>query len=297
MLGGAYGRRVVVVAGKGSNGADGRVAAGVLARRGARVSVVEASSRPRRCRRCDLVIDGAYGTGFRGTYEAPDVPEGAGCWPSTSPRGSTPTRGEAGPGAVRADRTVTFAAAKPGLLQGGGPALLRPGRGGRHRHRVPEPTAGHGHGGRRHRGAPAPPGPRREQVGARGRGRCRLTGHGGFRHPVHAGRHGGRRRDDPPRFARRPDGGLAHRGGAHAPAGHGVGGCLLGGDDQVQGGRAGAGARHVRRGGRGDPGGDRRRARPARDRRGRTDGTQPERRGAGAVGEAERPEHPDPPRR
>ena len=46
MLGGAYGRRVVVVAGKGSNGADGRVAAGVLARRGARVSVVEASERP-----------------------------------------------------------------------------------------------------------------------------------------------------------------------------------------------------------------------------------------------------------
>ena len=34
MLGGAYGRRVVVVAGKGSNGADGRVAASVLARRG-----------------------------------------------------------------------------------------------------------------------------------------------------------------------------------------------------------------------------------------------------------------------
>ena len=49
MLGGAYGRRVVVVAGKGSNGADGRVAAGVLARRGARVSVVEASEHRRRC--------------------------------------------------------------------------------------------------------------------------------------------------------------------------------------------------------------------------------------------------------
>ena len=29
LLGGAYGRRVVVVAGKGSNGADGRVAAAV----------------------------------------------------------------------------------------------------------------------------------------------------------------------------------------------------------------------------------------------------------------------------
>ena len=44
LLGGAYGRRVVVVAGKGSNGADGRVAADVLARRGARVLVVDAAA-------------------------------------------------------------------------------------------------------------------------------------------------------------------------------------------------------------------------------------------------------------
>ena len=43
VLGGGYGRRVVVVAGKGSNGADGRVAAGVLAQRGARVSVLDAA--------------------------------------------------------------------------------------------------------------------------------------------------------------------------------------------------------------------------------------------------------------
>ena len=40
LLGGAYGRRVVVVAGKGNNGADGRVAARVLSARGARVRVV-----------------------------------------------------------------------------------------------------------------------------------------------------------------------------------------------------------------------------------------------------------------
>ena len=59
LLGGAYGRRVVVVAGKGNNGADGRVAAAFLARRGARVRVVEAAdvgggdALPS----CDLVID------------------------------------------------------------------------------------------------------------------------------------------------------------------------------------------------------------------------------------------------
>ncbi len=48
MLGGAYGRQVVVVAGKGNNGADGRVAADRLRRRGARVPVVEAADAPDR---------------------------------------------------------------------------------------------------------------------------------------------------------------------------------------------------------------------------------------------------------
>ena len=61
MLGGAYGRRVVVVAGPGNNGADGRVAAGVLARRGARVQVVEAGTVDS-IASTDLVIDAAYGT-------------------------------------------------------------------------------------------------------------------------------------------------------------------------------------------------------------------------------------------
>jgi hypothetical protein len=45
MLGGAYGRRVVVVAGKGNNGADGRVAAELLRRRGVRVAVIDSGSR------------------------------------------------------------------------------------------------------------------------------------------------------------------------------------------------------------------------------------------------------------
>jgi hydroxyethylthiazole kinase-like uncharacterized protein yjeF len=126
MLGGAYGRRVVVVAGKGSNGADGRVAAAVLARRGARVEVLEASGVPPLLPRCDLVIDGAYGTGFRGTYEGPEAPEGALVLAIDIPSGVDADTGEAGPGSVQADRTVTFAAAKPGLLQGSGPTLSGP---------------------------------------------------------------------------------------------------------------------------------------------------------------------------
>ena len=58
MVGGGsgYGRRVVVVAGKGSNGADGRVAAAVLRRRGARVTVLDAADAPSDLPPCDLVI-------------------------------------------------------------------------------------------------------------------------------------------------------------------------------------------------------------------------------------------------
>lgn len=124
MLGGTYGRRVVVVAGKGSNGADGRVAAQLLERRGARVTVLEASALGDGAGlpACDLVIDGAYGTGFRGTYVAPRVPEGALVLAIDIPSGVDADTGEASGDAVRADRTVTFAALKPGLLQGAGPA-------------------------------------------------------------------------------------------------------------------------------------------------------------------------------
>jgi ADP-dependent NAD(P)H-hydrate dehydratase / NAD(P)H-hydrate epimerase len=72
MLGGGYGRRVVVVAGKGNNGADGRVAANRLRRRGVRVAVIDAADQPERLPPSDLVIDAAFGTGFRGDYLAPD---------------------------------------------------------------------------------------------------------------------------------------------------------------------------------------------------------------------------------
>ncbi len=124
MLGGAYGRRVVVVAGKGSNGADALVAADLMKRRGARVTVLEASTigEGATLPACDLVIDGAYGTGFRGSYAAPRVPAGSGVLAIDIPSGIDADTGEAPGDAVRADRTVTFAALKPGLLQGAGPA-------------------------------------------------------------------------------------------------------------------------------------------------------------------------------
>src|SRR5690606_42027902 len=73
VLGGAYGRRVVVVAGKGNNGNDGREAARRLRRRGVRVLVVDAADAPERLPAADLVVDAAYGTGFRGEYRAPEI--------------------------------------------------------------------------------------------------------------------------------------------------------------------------------------------------------------------------------
>jgi NAD(P)H-hydrate epimerase len=116
MMGGTYGRRVLVVAGKGNNGADGRYAAGRLARRGVRVAIVDAADSPRHVPDgLDLVIDAAYGTGFRGEYEAPDS-RGVPVLAVDIPSGVDGLTGAAGRSAAGADRTVTFAAHKPGLV-------------------------------------------------------------------------------------------------------------------------------------------------------------------------------------
>jgi NAD(P)H-hydrate epimerase len=123
MMGGTYGRRVVVVAGKGNNGNDGRDAASRLRARGARVDVVDAAEvEGTRLPRADLVIDAAYGTGFRGEYHAPD-PGGVPVLAVDIPSGVDGQTGAAGDGAVRADETVAFAALKPGLVLLPGRAL------------------------------------------------------------------------------------------------------------------------------------------------------------------------------
>jgi NAD(P)H-hydrate epimerase len=122
LLDGAYGRRVVVVAGKGNNGNDGRAAAARLRRRGVRVAVVDAADAPARLPACDLVVDAAYGTGFRGTWDPPD-PGGAPVLAVDIPSGVDGVTGEAAGEVLAAGRTVTFAALKPGLLFGRGPEL------------------------------------------------------------------------------------------------------------------------------------------------------------------------------
>ena len=129
--GGTYGKRVVIVCGKGNNGGDGLVAARVLRDWGVRVDLfelkdgVDHAACVRALARADVAVDAMYGTGFRGalqgdaewvTWElrgggvpvvAIDIPSGI--------DGLTGDFDAAG-GAVQADHTVTFAALKPGLL-------------------------------------------------------------------------------------------------------------------------------------------------------------------------------------
>lgn len=120
-LGGAYGRRVIVVIGKGSNGEDGRVAAKRLERRGVRVQLIDADETPKELPDVDLVIDAAYGTGLKRPYEAPitnsivlsvDIPSGV--------DGST---GCSIGKPFKAKKTLTFNALKPGHIFSDGACL------------------------------------------------------------------------------------------------------------------------------------------------------------------------------
>jgi ADP-dependent NAD(P)H-hydrate dehydratase / NAD(P)H-hydrate epimerase len=156
LLGGSYGRRAVVVCGKGNNGGDGFVAARYLARWGMRVAVVPVGGADgprgpaaenlarlrevpvrvlafdppilaRELARADVAVDALFGTGFRGVAD--------GDWASAIdavnaalvpvvavdiPSGVDGTSAAVAGRAVRADLTVTFGAAKTGevLLPG-----------------------------------------------------------------------------------------------------------------------------------------------------------------------------------
>jgi NAD(P)H-hydrate epimerase len=124
LLGGSYGHRVVVVAGKGNNGADGRAAAAVLESRGVRCAVLDAATAPAVLPAADLVIDAAYGTGFRGEYRSPRPREaGTPVLAADIASGVDGLTGVASGAPLAATATVTFAALNPGLLLGDGPGL------------------------------------------------------------------------------------------------------------------------------------------------------------------------------
>ncbi len=122
LLGGAYGRRVVVLAGPGNNGADGRAAADLLRRRGVRVEVLGLDAVPARLPAVDLVVDAALGTGISRPWEAPD-PGGTPVLAVDIPSGVRGDDGTVLGSALPATATVTFAAHKPGLLLGDGARL------------------------------------------------------------------------------------------------------------------------------------------------------------------------------
>ena len=121
MLGGTYGRRVVVLAGPGNNGADGRVAAAHLGRRGVRCTIVDVDDAPAVLPRAHLVIDAAFGTGLRRPFVAPVVDSDTPVLAVDIPSGVDGLTGELLGRPLAAHRTVTFVALKPGLV-------LEPGR-------------------------------------------------------------------------------------------------------------------------------------------------------------------------
>ena len=128
MLGGAYGRRVVVLVGKGNNGNDGRNAASRLEARGVHVTVVDASGAGEGGTAgdievlpdCDLLIDAAFGTGFRGVWDAPVPPPGCRVLAVDIPSGTDGLTGACRGHVLEADATISFAALKPGNVMGVG---------------------------------------------------------------------------------------------------------------------------------------------------------------------------------
>jgi NAD(P)H-hydrate epimerase len=153
IMGGAYGRRAVVVCGKGNNGGDGLVAARHLARWGVRVAVVAVealddlrepaagnaarldevpsvralpfahTTLDRELRRADIAIDALFGTGFQGIPEDDWAEAIAGLNASPVPvvavdipSGVNGATGAVEGEAVRADLTVTFGAPKVGVV-------------------------------------------------------------------------------------------------------------------------------------------------------------------------------------
>lgn len=152
LAGGTYGRRAVVVCGKGNNGGDGLVAARYLDGWGLRVAAVllepgedlrepaamnltrlehtTVRVRPfsggllaRELARADVVVDAVFGTGFRGVpedgfAEAIETVNEAGA-PVVAvdiPSGVNGETGAVDGDAVRAGITVTFGAPKPGVV-------------------------------------------------------------------------------------------------------------------------------------------------------------------------------------
>ena len=125
MLGGRYGKKVVIVCGKGNNGGDGYVAERVLRREGvAAVAVSAENFDSSRLPMPDLVIDAIYGTGFHGAADEPAIDWIAECGADVLavdiPSGVDGLTGAVHGDAVQADVTLAIAAQKIGTAIGAG---------------------------------------------------------------------------------------------------------------------------------------------------------------------------------
>ncbi|MGH2717461.1 MAG: NAD(P)H-hydrate dehydratase [Actinomycetota bacterium] len=151
LAGGAYGRRFLILCGKGNNGGDGLVAARLLAAQGAAPAVVffgdpgdlrgdparnfarlpssvrvlryEPEAFQRELGRAELIIDALVGTGFAGTLGG-DLAAAVGAANDSAkpvlavdiPSGVAGATGQVDGPAIRAHATVTMAALKLGLV-------------------------------------------------------------------------------------------------------------------------------------------------------------------------------------
>jgi ADP-dependent NAD(P)H-hydrate dehydratase / NAD(P)H-hydrate epimerase len=113
-----------IVAGKGNNGGDGRVAARLLEEDGHEVEVIDGTEPfdPDRLSGSGVVVDALLGTGFEGAPREPVASAIAAINAAAAPvvacdvpSGVNSSTGEVEAGAVRADATATFHGSKVGL--------------------------------------------------------------------------------------------------------------------------------------------------------------------------------------
>lgn len=117
------GKRVAIVAGPGSNGEDGRVAAAHLEAAGAVVALLGPAAGAAELEGADVVVDAAFGTGLSRPYEAPAPPASAAVVAVDLPSGLDGNSGALVGRPMAADLTVAMAAIKAGLLFGSGPGV------------------------------------------------------------------------------------------------------------------------------------------------------------------------------
>ena len=125
MLEGRYGKKVIIVCGKGNNGGDGYVAERVLRREGVAARAISAAGFDgSNLGDPDLVIDAIYGTGFRGVADDPAIDWiercGAPVLSVDIPSGVDGLTGAVSGNAVHADVTVAMGAQKIGTAVGAG---------------------------------------------------------------------------------------------------------------------------------------------------------------------------------